>query len=403
MYGDLGWFGEIFAAVPDGDITYNDKVARAAVKAGLAVVLLRRGEKVPVCTLTPAELKRADAEAQRAAREADSPNWEKIRHECGIKHAITVETVFNRKRPKELLAHGANLAIAPGAGTRRVIVVDIDSSEQNVAFLVTCAVKDTDTNYLDTPYSVTSPGTRDDEGNWIHSDGGHYWFDVPEDFPLPGNVGKYAHPDGWVAYWGSGYVLVPPSVREEGAYRCTGRVRTAPAWLLELIEEFANEQSHAKQNVRPDTDDPIDQWSAETTWQDLLTHDGWEPDAHDTCGCPTYTRPGSPAHAKSATGHEAGCGRYDTSGGHGPLHLWSDALAEEFGRRTLSKMSYVTQARYGGELRAALEDLGLAASGDEELTPAPAFDPGHRRREHGPKVPAGYLKRAQNAIKTKKR
>lgn len=378
MFGELDWFGTIFGAVSDGNIEMNTQVAKAMVRAGLAVVIIEPGSKLPACTMLERDKKKADTEAQDVAKEAGNPNWDKVKHPCGINHAITEEKAFNRKAIKDLLARGANLAIAPGRGEFRVLAVDLDTATQHEAFLDDWSYLATGTERGDVaeagsgsiPLTVTSPGVRQENGEWIHKHGGHFWMSVPEDAELPERPGKLTwcrchqarQPKGgceraWSVYYSSGYVLVPPSVRPEGPYRVTGSAMVAPDWLLEHIRTAtsATETAGERPELSSIPDDPIDAWSALTSWESILTADGFTPAGNDSCGCPTWTRPGSPAHTKSVTSHEVGCSQYDTSMGHGPLRIWSDAL----GARTISKLRYVAEFRYNGDTSKAMRELGI--------------------------------------------
>ena len=378
--GELNWFSQIIGAAPEGDLEANGRIAKALIRAGLAVVLIESGSKIPACTLLAKDAKKADTEAQDAAKENGNANWERVKHPCGITHALTDEKMLTRKRIKDLLANGANLAIAPGRGERRIMAVDIDTATQHTAFLddwVTAAVNDGEPGPVDypdgpgIPLTVTSPGVYDTKAEtWIHKDGGHFWMEIPEDAELPDRPGKMTwcachqlrQPKGgcekaWAVYWNSGYVLVPPSVRPEGAYRLTGAALEAPGWLMDRIREAppvgAGEDGSVALSVIPD--DPIDAWSARTSWDSILTAQDFTPAGHDNCGCPTYTRSGSPAHTKSVTAHEVGCTQFDTSMGHGPLRIWSDAL----GSKTVSKLTYVTQEHYAGDFQEAMTALGI--------------------------------------------
>jgi AAA domain/Bifunctional DNA primase/polymerase, N-terminal len=402
MIGSMDWFGTIFGAVPDGGIGYNAKVAKAMIRAGLAVVLIEPGGKRPVCTLAAREVAKADREAQDAARAAGAANWERVRHACGIYHAITQEPELTRKRIKELLASECNLAVAPGAGTTRIVIIDVDTANERTAFLADWYGA---TDRLDglgaMPLTVASPGSKglgpDGAEVWAHRDGGHFWLELTEGQELPqATIGKYKDPHGWAAYWGTGYVLVPPSVRAEGAYRVTGQIHPCPDWVLQRLADASAPRPRGDGWTGEGTD-PIDAWSATTPWEELLVPDGYTPYGLDACGCPTWTRPGSPAHAKSATAHEDGCTRFDTSAGHGPLHLWSDnATVGAEGadaatlERTLTKLGYVTAARHGGDTSAAMLALGLerALPADLSVGEADTLDADLALEVSGPKAPA---------------
>lgn len=377
MIGDIDWLGQIVGGVADGDTTANTKIAKALVRSGLAVVLIEPGGKKAVCTLNAAEAKKANTAAQDEARAAGSTNWERVRHDCGIKHAITDEKLLNRAGVKRHLEAGANLAISPGHSSRRVIIVDVDTESERKAFLSDWS-DHCGSDQSETPMTVSSPGKMNtavdtDAGKeeiWVHKDGGHYWFDIPDDVELPERPGKLTwcrchsvqQPTGgclsaWCAYYGSGYVLIPPSLRPEGPYRLTGGVEPAPAWLTDLIQESrVPERGDGRTGALSSfSDDPIDVWACSTSWHTILTEDGFREHSHDTCGCPTFTRPGDATHSKSVTAHEVGCTQYDTSGGHGPLRIWSDAL----GSGTMSKLKYIAKFHHNGDIGAAMSALGI--------------------------------------------
>lgn len=382
MIGDLDWLGIIVGGVEDGDVSANARIAKALIRAGLAVIIIEPNGKKAVCTLNAAEAKKANTLAQDEARENGAPNWQAHRHDCGICHAITDEKMLTRAGVKRHLGQGANLAISPGHSSRRVIIVDVDTESERKAFLADWSSRSGD-DRTDTPMTVSSPGvmgaTSGDETVWVHKDGGHFWFDVPDDVTLPDRPGKLTwcrchgvqQPTGgclsaWCAYYGSGYVLIPPSLRAEGPYRLTGGVESAPAWLTELIcESRTPEREDGRSGaLSAFSDDPIDQWAQDHTWAEILTGD-FTPYSTDTCGCPTFTRVGGDAtHKKSATGHEIGCAQYDTSAGHGPLHIWSDAVGGR--NKTLSKLSYLAQRDHGGNVGAAMQALGIQSMHDEE-------------------------------------
>lgn len=396
MFGELDWIGQIFGAVPDGHIEMNTQVAKAMVQAGLGVVIIEPGSKIPACTLLERDRVKLDREVQDAAKEAGNQNWHKVKHPCGVNHVITESKMFNRKAIKDLLERGANLAIAPGKGTLRVMAVDLDTATQHEAFLDDWleATGEGDDEYdrnviSGQPLTVSSPGVRKENGEWIHKHGGHFWMTIPEDIELPKRPGKLTWcrchktrnalkdpeteeiktcPRAWSVYYSSGYVLVPPSVRPEGPYRVTGSAMEAPPWLLELVQTAATASGSdgERRELSSIPDDPIDAWSALTSWEELLTADGFTPAGNDSCGCPTWTRPGSPAHTKSVTSHEVGCSQFDTSMGHGPLHIWSDAL----GSRTMSKLSYVSEFRFGRDTGKAMRELGI-----QSKSRAPSLEP----------------------------
>lgn len=350
-----------------GDLESNTLAAKALVRAGLAVLLIEPGGKKPVCTLTARQATVADDAAQKEAREGGAVNWTAIRHKCGVYHAITEIKELSKPRVKEWLAAGCNLAVVPGMSATRVIVADLDTEEERRGFIAdwSSAVGQ---HVDEPPMTVTSPGVMSAEVDgteiWTHKNGGHYWFTVPVDAEdLPMAPGKLRAASGWTVYYGSGYVLVPPSVRPEGHYRLTGATQEAPTWLLDAIRAGGSTQSaeDLRERIRSgETDEGIDSWSARTPWADLLGAYGWTATGQlDSCGCPTWTRPGQPVHAKSATAHEVGCPNYTTDSGHGPIHAWSDSV-RWMGRQTVTKLTFLAAEGFDGNMGAAMEFIGVA-------------------------------------------
>lgn len=377
MIGAIDSFSEIFGSVPEGDISWNVRVAKSAVKAGFGVVLIYPNDKVTACTLTAKQAQAANVEAQNAAKAAGNLGWEKVKHACGVAHVITDEKDLNKVGAKRHLEDGANVALAPGVGERRIAVADLDTSKQVETFRSLWIEKG---GSPDIGLTVASPGVF--RGTWVHKDGGHIWFEVPDGVELPERKGRFswcechgykvniqnpdepgrlmACPHSFAFYWNSGYVLVPPSVRDEGAYRLVGEAQTLPEWLAGMARDSVT--GRVSEGVSGAlgrfADDPIDEWSREIEWAEILTADGFTPAGHDNCGCPTFTRPGDATHSKSVTAHEPGCSLAwpDVSTGHLPMHIWSDALG---GGRTMSKLSWIAESRFSGDNRAAMEALGL--------------------------------------------
>jgi hypothetical protein len=365
--GQLDEILRIFAAVPEGGIIeWNKRVGLACVKEGLAVVLIQPGGKEPACTLNAAETKRADADALAAGRK---------RHECGFKHAITEARQFTHKRIKELLDNGCNLAIAPGVGSTAIIVVDVDTEAELAAFLADQAKEENLPAGHTMPLTVTSPGSWAKDRNgfvmdggehvWAHSGGGHFWFVTAQPLPEQG-PGKYRAPSGWTAMFRDCYVLVPPSVRAEGAYRATGAAHSAPGWLLDRIAAAATARKETWRSGDLRGSEALDEWSAEHSGSEIAASHGYLPYSHDLCGCPTWTRPGDASHLKSITTCEVGCSRFDTSLGWGPVHIWSDAIEGFTGGETITPLQFLARLDFEGDTRAAMADQGIPT------TPLPA-------------------------------
>ncbi|MEV0237597.1 bifunctional DNA primase/polymerase [Nonomuraea sp. NPDC050786] len=372
MMGASDLLKETLGDFPVGDITCNLLAAKAMVRNGLAVVLIEPMGSKPLCILNERQRAAADKEAQANARAAGTVRWDMVRHPCGLNHAIVDAKELAKPRVKELLAAGANLAVVPGLSSARVIIVDLDKEEEVRGFREDWADGDPEFDLDDPPpITVSSPGKMrlelDGTEVWAHKHGGHQWFTAPEGFVFPASPGKIKGKSGWVAYFGSDcYVIVPPSVRAEGPYRLTGATMEAPRWLLDRIlaaDNTAALEERLERIQNAEGDDDIDEWSARTSWDELLRLCGWTPTGKlDTCACPTWTRPGTPAHDKSATAHEAGCVQYDTSAGHGPIHAWSDSVSWG-GQKTVTKLTFLAYERYDGDMVAAMASIGVTPAG----------------------------------------
>jgi hypothetical protein len=368
-----------FGITPADDDDHLVEVARRATRHGFAIVPISPGRKEPLCTLTARQAKTADNKAREDAQTAGKRNWERIRHDCGIAHAITDPVVATRVIRRLITEYGRiNLGVE--VGRSRMVLVDMDTAEEVAAFYRDWTTETGQDTSQRAPTVRTPGAVREDvDGTprWVHRNGGHAWFAVPDSIDLsslPG-PGTFKAESGWVVFWKDRQALVPPSVRPEGAYQITGQVEPVPEWLLDRIQLVAHSYEERKQQQAARVlheGDPIDQWAAATDWAELLDPDGWScTGIPDRCGCPMWTRPGNPAHNKSATAHELGCTRFETEiRGHGPLHLWTDEPPEFLldAGKTLTKLDYVAWRDHGGNRAAAMAALGLEAIDSEGFT-----------------------------------
>jgi hypothetical protein len=226
------------------------------------------------------------------------------------------------------------------------------------------------------PPTVSTPGKQHDDGSWIHSDGGHFYFTLPEGVELPPGTGSMTIGDTGIAVlWHNRYVLIPPSVRAEGMYLCRGRETELPTALGELITNRVTLRlERAAQRRAALSDDEfttrVDAWAARESWADILGRHDWIPiAAAGSCGCPQFTAPGDHASPRSATAHDAGCatGMW-TREDNAPLHIWTHHPGEPFeswiaaheGSSTITKFQAVALLDYDGDERRAAKVLGLA-------------------------------------------
>lgn len=333
---------------------------------GLSLLLIAPGGKLPFDGRAVRTRLAEDKAAQEEAKAAGVRGWAKVKSSSGIYLATGDKAVLDGHLTRYIETFGAETAVnvAVAVGLSRLVVVDCDTREQVAAFL-SDAGRDPDT-----PPTVSSPGSKNHEGQWIHSDGGHFWFVVPDGVELPDNTASYTDADGeYAVMWGMKYVLIPPSVRAEGRYTPTGQVAELPDWLQARIIDRPPGQPRGYDRAAAVAGKltPIDEWSRSIEWGEILEPRGWVATGHlDSCGCPTWTAPGQHTNPKSATGHEPGCSSAHYNADNPPLHIWTDHPGEPFQsytartrRTTLSKLETVALIDFDGKVGDAMGALGL--------------------------------------------
>lgn len=316
---------------------------------------------------------------------------------------------FDRPRTPGAPALGLGMRVGP----QQVVVVDVDTPDEDTAwneFLDNLGLDPEVRAALNTP-TVTTPGATDATGARKHHGGGHWWFatelgDIPatlaktiridaagrtgSDIPVhettaaDGTVEKTPEPS-FALMISTGFVVIPPTRRDDGPYTLSGPVHTVPAamrdWLHGLAasrveQTMAEQRAKAERAARPRTagetalDDAIEAWGETHSWSDLLTPHGWEVTGHDVCGCEKWLRPGSTA-AHSAIAHD-GCDRGTY------LQVFTDAALGLEKDKAYSKMQVNTAMNFHGDTRAALTDSGVAAEASK--VDSAAFDLRERAR-----------------------
>lgn len=225
---------------------------------------------------------------------------------------------------------------------------------------------------------------------WVHSGGGlyPYWIlDTPAEITTENFAEIKQLSEDWHEelarsakelgmHYGTGIgdlarvLRIPGTVnRKAGIARpCRVIQDDGPTYTIEKLREIAprvaplaREGYLSKLNRDGSTTDDIDTWASSVSWADILTDDGWmEAGTDSDCGCPIYTAPGIHESPKSATAHDVGCGKYDTTQGHGPIHIWTaDPPAGLKGGSTISKLSYIAATDFGGNTSEAMKALQL--------------------------------------------
>lgn len=355
-------FEGVLASRNAGDKSDMTMYVTALAKAGIAVVFtanpFNTGDSKAPIDLRTAQMKRSDAKAG-----APVNNGKVLESWYGV---ITTESRAKNLSPR---AEADGLNIGMNLGRSNIIAVDLDNEGDIGAFAEWWS------QHTDEPvptFTVRSPGKLKDNGDWDHRNGGHVYLWVPEGVDSLGLKGiaetmteeeKTAqNRKGWAVMCGDGRgVLLPPSVRKTGAYTYTGvAMRVAPQWLIDiLIARAAATTATDGSDIR---DVQVAQWEDSTSWNDLLSPHGWELTGKtDSCGCPTWTRPGKGEHgAKSAVAHEVSCGALQQSHKVGQLYLYTDAGPSALrGEKSWSKLAFVA-AMNEVAIPQARKQLGIA-------------------------------------------
>ncbi|QHB36752.1 DNA primase/helicase [Mycobacterium phage Lephleur] len=408
--------------VPPGMNTDPERMRafiREACKVGLHLLLVYPNSKHPADMRTERVKNAADADAKEAARLAGRTDWARVKSPSGLALASNDPKVVLKYLDEYLRVFGTwhdadgnvvrpkgpkqvkestlvecppiNLAIEVGAS--RLVVVDCDTKAQLDRFLAWSQAPAT------LPPTVRTPGQIVD-GVPVHSDGGHFYFRVPDGVELPSNLGAItmSGDDGFAILWNRRYVLIPPSSRPEGPYVMAGEdYELIPALLEEITragalraERAAEFERRAAERVPGALDTVIAEWAESTPWSVLLEPLGWTPASrNDACGCEVWTAGEGHASPKSATAHTAGCtlGRYTPDA---PLHIWTDNPGEPFdswiaanGTKTMSKLQVVALTEYGGNIGKAMDSLGLIPSAPTMAADGSILDGKATEREAG--------------------
>lgn len=380
MLGGVTPITTILGAAPpaNAETARLKSFARACCQAGLHLLLIEPGGKRPVDMRSPVQRRNDDGNAQDIARLAGRADWDRVKSKGGVFLATNDETLICRYIDRYRKTHGDDVAVNFGVavGPSRLLVVDCDTAEQVSAFLSDADIE------VPLPPTVRSPGQIDSDGNWAHRDGGHFYFTY--EGSLPDYSGSLTATGGYVILWADRYVLIPPSVRPEGAYTLSGQDFPAPAWLLDKVTAAADLRMARTLESRGSDEltTAVDEWASTIYWSDVLAPAGWVLTARpDNCGCEVWTAPGDHASPKSATAHDMGCtlGRYTEQ--NAPLHIWTDNpgpeleawMAAHGGSKTLSRLQTVAALEYGGDVGTAMRKLSVVPNDGAGLAFGPEF------------------------------
>lgn len=365
------------------DPTDHDAVRafiRTACAQGLSLLLIHPGSKLPADMRTPRQRTADDKAARKVAEEAGRADAARVKSASGLALATNKADTLLKYLDRYIEVNGPDVAVnlAVEVGGSRLVVVDCDTRAQYDNFLAVAGAPD------GLPATVSTPGQIGPDGTMVHSDGGHFYFTVPDDVDMPTNIGamNWEGDDAFAVLWDRRYVLIPPSTRPEGAYELTGSdypITSLPV-LLDAITRRAEGRANRVRNANPTPSSEaltanIDAWSVTRSWASILEPLGWTPTARaDNCGCDSWTAGEGHASQKSATAHDSGCqlGRYTET--NAPLHIWTDNPGEPFnsyiasdgGSATMTKLRVVALTEYDGDIGKAMDELGVLPVTDIE-------------------------------------
>lgn len=217
--------------------------------------------------------------------------------------------------------------------------------------------------------------------------GRHYWFRQQEGKAWRNTTGRLARDVDTRA--DGGYVLVWPSVTEDGAYAWVDGLELGdvlnepPEWLTVELDRLAVEKE--KKPARPaNTSEPSTHsipdaggnwWSAieqdyqeRTEWDEILPPHGWAYAGPSSDGLEAWTRPGKSKGTSATTGVR--------STGNDLLHVFSSNAEPFEAGQSYGKFRAFSLLNHGGSLVQAAEALraeGYGQSGESEKVDLTAF------------------------------
>lgn len=425
ILGSTPLTGVLGAGIDNRDHDAVRAFIRQAADIGLSLLFIYPDSKVPADMRTPAKRRADDKASQEAARESGRRDWATVKSPAGLALATSDKTVLDRylkayiqqfsawvdvktggeakwsKKAEDAgdiaMAEPVAVNLAVEVGGSALVVIDCDTAAQMKRWF---EVAEIDPAEAPAP-TVITPGQHgegadpNDPRTWAHSDGGHFYFRVPDTLipVMPRNVGSmtWGGDDGFAVLWDRRYVLIPPSTRPEGAYEQVGDDYELPDWLFEAIVKVGTARAEraakaAEGPANADLADAVDAWAEALPWSAILEPHGWSPaPRNDACGCEVWTGPGNHSSPKTATCHGGGCtaGRYTER--NAPMHFWTDnpdppfdAWLAEHQTKTISKLQAVALLHFGGSVGKAMDELGLTP----DLSVDPDIEPNQPADDH---------------------
>ncbi|CAJ29726.2 gp43, RepA like protein [Corynebacterium phage BFK20] len=227
-------------------------------EAGLHLLLVQPGTKVPA-DMRNAKEKEADVQAGKRAGVYLATNDKRTLDKYIGRYR---KAPLNRPSKVNPSGYGEDAPVSLGVhlGPSRLVVIDADTPEEVEALKTYWAnAEGIDRAYI--PHmTVATPGQTDAQGNKVHSEGGHWYFTLPDGYDInpmtvPSAIAVTVEGVGqFTVKTGNSYVLIPPSEREGRAYTMCAPDQPAPLWLLQLIKERENTAAADPQGARAERD-----------------------------------------------------------------------------------------------------------------------------------------------------
>lgn len=243
--------------------------------------------------------------------------------------------------------HGIGIALDQLPDGRWAFAVDIDGASHNVDGATTW--HDLCATYPNHPPAETVEATTGGGGT-------HLLFAAPHEV-RNGTIGPKG---GGIDIRGKGgQILAEPTLHPNGtAYSWVDghepwnmAIADAPGWLVAMLDEPERVAPSPNVPQAPATGDrPGDLWAASTSWEEILTADGWT--LHHTdrqTGELHWTRPGK--ERRDGTSATTGFTTNDN------LKVFTSSVPALDAEATYSKLGYLAATRFGGDHAAAASHL----------------------------------------------
>lgn len=247
------------APAPDAETPVIKNYARMLARhAGMHLLLIQPGTKIPADMRNKKE-RDADAEAGKRAGVYLATNETRVLDKYIGRYRKNAPARPSKVNPAGY-GEDCEVSMAVALGPSRLVVIDADTPSEVAAlkqyWMQAQGIPDEEVPHM----TVSTPGQTNEAGERIHSEGGHWYFTLPEGFEIdpitvPSAIAVTVEGVGqFTIKSGSSYVLIPPTKREGRSYEMLAPDMQAPLWLLQLIRERENLNAADPQGAREERD-----------------------------------------------------------------------------------------------------------------------------------------------------